>query len=100
MSKLKNYVGEIIHNVKIVMRVENYEGDSDSRSQWLIECLICNKEQKIVGRELTRYRSRFKKGCYECGGVTRTANVKNYTFGRNQNGFIDRSIVIQDLEMQ
>jgi hypothetical protein len=50
---------------EIVRRVENFGGNSDYRVQWLVRCLNCQNEFKMVSRNIHR-RLNPPTGCKQC----------------------------------
>jgi hypothetical protein len=88
----KERTGERIGRVLVIGRVEN--APEDGCVQWECFCSICNKRSIIKSRDIDRYRSRFMSGCRECTEDRRGPNKKNFKYGRNANGFIDKSIMI------
>lgn len=93
MAKFEDLTGLKIGYIVVKKRVENFEGKSDSRSQYLVSCMKCNGDHKVVGRDLKRYRTRFKQGCYLCSTFSPNPKVR-FKYGRNKNGFVDKSIKI------
>lgn len=79
--------------IEVLRRVENFEGESDSRSQYSCKCNNCGKVFSTVARNLTRRPNR--EGCKYCVDY---CNKKGFKFGRNLNGFIDRSVVVEQGE--
>lgn len=58
----ENLIGRVFHKLIVLERAPNFEGKSDSRSQYLCRC-ICGREELVVGRNLTRSD---KKCCRNC----------------------------------
>ena len=94
MAKFEDLTGRKVGKVVVIKRVENFEGMSDSRSQYLVRCSNCGGEHKVVGRDLKRYSMRFKNGCYLCSKHYSPNPKQKFKYGRNINGFIDKSIKI------
>lgn len=93
MARLDDLTGKEIGAVKVIKRVEDFDGESDSRSQYLVHCSKCEKESKVVGRNLKRYKTRYNNGCNHC---YIKKNKSGFRYGRNVNGFIDKSIIIEN----
>ncbi|MBE9542537.1 MAG: hypothetical protein IMF01_09480 [Proteobacteria bacterium] len=94
MAKLRNMSGELIGKVRVAVRgPDSLIGDTP-RVQWFCDCTVCDKRFLVIAKDLTRYKSRYRKGCDACSNLFIRPKVK-FTFGRNANGFIDRSKVIE-----
>lgn len=92
MAKLNNLLGRKIGKVTVLRRGPNAE--ESNRVQWYVICEHCMERTLVVGRDLLRYSSRFKDGCYECIQINRKKPDGKYKYGRNANGFIDKTKVI------
>jgi len=93
MAFLEDMTGKLVGKIKVIKRARDYDGLSDLRVQWVIECLKCDERQIVVARDLKRYKMRFEKGCYACSNTNKRPSYK-FKYGRNINGFIDKSIII------
>jgi len=62
MGKLNDFTGKSINGLTVIERVENFEGETDSRVQYLVIC-DCGNKFKTVARYLTRNK---EKGCRKC----------------------------------
>ena len=62
MAKLDKLIGKTFWNLTIIERIENYEGEADSRAQYLAKC-SCGNTEKIIARYLKRGD---KKSCSKC----------------------------------
>ena len=91
MGKLEDLKGKRFGSVVIKERASNYVGECDSRIQWIGDC-DCGRSVIKCARDYKRSGARNK--CYHCGIVARNRSKGAYSFGRNQNGFIDKSIII------
>lgn len=55
-------IGLKIYNFTIIKRVEDFDGKSESRPQWLVRC-DCGRESKKVNRYILRSTGNCGKGC-------------------------------------
>lgn len=62
MAKLEDLTGKIFGKLTILKRVEDYDGKTDLRAQYLVRC-ECGKKEKIIARYLKRGD---RKSCYTC----------------------------------
>ena len=85
----------IVGKVKVIKRGPDFDGLSDLRAQWFVECLICKNRELVVARDLKRYKLRFKEGCRGCTKF-RTKPRDRYKYGRNINGFIDKNVIVKE----
>lgn len=92
-NSLEDLTGQIFGKVKVLRRGPDYDGFSDTRVQWYVMCLLCDQEQLVIARDLKRYRQRFKKGCYKCSTFRKTPKNR-FKYGKNINGFTDKSVII------
>ena len=63
MPPFEDLTGKKFDMFNVLKRVEDYDGKSDLRTQWLVECEECGNREKVVGRSLKR---RSKKYCCKC----------------------------------
>lgn len=83
-NNLDFMIGMKIGKLTIKKRTENFEGSTDSRSQFLCEC-ECGNEVTVVGRNFRRGKLE-KKACFECRADSYGGN--QFTKERNVNGFL------------
>jgi len=62
MAAFQDLTGKHFFHFLVIKRVENFEGEADSRAQYLCECK-CGVKEKVVARHL---KNGAKKACKEC----------------------------------
>tara|TARA_R110000868_G_scaffold87034_1_gene243631 strand:- start:1379 stop:1642 length:264 start_codon:yes stop_codon:yes gene_type:complete len=75
--KLEDLNGNYFGNLYVVRRVENYDGSTDERTQFLCKCL-CGEFLKVVARNLKRG----KKSCKKC--LVKKKGGGNFSIYKNE----------------
>jgi len=105
VSKLEIMTGRKVGVLVVLERGPNLQGPCDTRVQWWCECTKCDEEVLIAARTLKSKNNRYTLGCYLCkksgrgSKVLPNSQVKGVRYGRNINGFIDRSIILKEGEL-
>ena len=90
------FIGETIGKIVVLDKSERDKHIMASASHYRVKCLVCNNYQDVQYRDLMDYKSRFKNGCYSCSGFRGKPKKKGWKYGKNVNGFIDKTVIIYE----